>query len=69
MEQKTQQLIIIILGIMGITSIITGYEQALLIIIGIIGGFLTNKTMTDKQEETLHEYQLTKIVEQENEEG
>lgn len=61
MDKTTQQLIIITLGIIGITSLIYNKEQALLIIIGIIGGFLTNKTLTEKQQETLREYHLQQI--------
>ncbi len=54
MKTDTQQLIIITLGILAIISILKDYDTIILsTIIGILGGFLTGKTLTEKQQEIL----------------
>jgi len=58
MMARTQELLILVLGIIAISSVLTKNEQALLLVIGILGGFLSNKTMTEKQTETLEQYTL-----------
>lgn len=56
MKTDTQQLIIITLGILAIISILKEYDTIILsTIIGILGGFLTGKTLTEKQQEILTE--------------
>ena len=51
MRTDTQQLIIIILGVIAIISILKNYDMIILsTIIGILGGFLTGKTLTEKQQ-------------------
>lgn len=69
MDTKTQQLIIKILGLLAILSLIEVYiliqananetitTQIILIasnIIGLLGGFISAKTLTEKQSETLN---------------
>lgn len=62
MDAKTQQLIIIILGISLLMMIYLNYELAIITaVIGILGGFLTGKTLTEKQSESL--YACNEIVE------
>ena len=63
MKTETQQLIVIILGVLAVASILKGYEQVLLTIVGILGGFITAKNMTEKQEETLEKYYVQKAEE------
>ena len=54
MKTETQQLIIIILGIVAVICILKDYNMVILsTIIGILGGYLTGKTLTEKQEETI----------------
>lgn len=53
MDTTTQQIIIITLGIIAIGSIIMGNQTILDIIVAGLIGFLGQKTMTDKQNETL----------------
>lgn len=53
MDTTTQQIIIITLGIIAITSTITGNNTILDIIVAGLIGFLGQKTMTDKQNEIL----------------
>ena len=54
MKTETQQLIIIILGIVAVICILKDYNMFILsTIIGILGGYLTGKTLTEKQEETI----------------
>jgi len=65
MMARTQELLIIVLGVIAISSVWTKNEQALLLVIGILGGFLTNKTMTEKQTETLEKYQIEQYKEKE----
>jgi len=56
MDAKTQQLIIIILGISLLMMIYLNYELAIITaVIGILGGFLTGKTLTEKQSESLND--------------
>ena len=50
---KTQQIIIVILGILGIASVLNGNQTTLDIIIAGLIGFLSNKTLTDKQSEII----------------
>lgn len=54
MLKETQQLIIIILGIIAIASIITNTETATILatVIGILGGFLTGKKIYIDGEQT-----------------
>ena len=68
MDTLTQHIIVIGLVAIAIICAIMHYEQALLIIIGILGGFVGNKTMTEKQAETLSEYQLNHVVPGEDDE-
>lgn len=59
MRTDTQQLIIIILGILAIISILKNYDMIVLsTIIGILGGFLTGKTLTEKQQEIITQQTL-----------
>ena len=53
MDVKTQQIIIVILGILGIASVLNGNQTTLDIIIAGLIGFLSNKTLTDKQSEII----------------
>lgn len=54
MKTETQQLIIIILGVVAVICILKDYDMVILsTIIGILGGYLTGKTLTEKQEETI----------------
>lgn len=53
MDTTTQQIIIITLGIIAIISTIMGNQTILDIIVAGLIGFLGQKTMTDKQNETL----------------
>lgn len=54
MKTDTQQLIIILLAIIGVISILKNMDVYIVTtIIGILGGFLTGKTLTEKQEEVL----------------
>ncbi len=63
MRTDTQQLIIIILGVIAIISILKNYDMIILsTIIGILGGFLTGKTLTEKQQEII-EQNTTEMVE------
>lgn len=56
MKTETQQLIIIILGIIAIITILKNYDMIILsTIIGILGGYLTGKTLTEKQSEIIRE--------------
>ena len=50
---KTQQIIIITLGILALASIIRGNTTAPDLIIAGLIGFLGNKTLTDKQSEII----------------
>lgn len=54
MDVKTQQIIIIILGILGIASIVNGNQHTLDLIIAGLIGFLGQKTLTDKQSEIIN---------------
>lgn len=54
MRTDTQQLIIIILGIIAVVCLLKDYDMIILsTIIGILGGFLTGKTLTEKQQEII----------------
>ena len=56
MRTDTQQLIIILLGATAIICILKDYDMTLTAtIIGVLGGFLTNKTLTEKQQEIIQE--------------
>lgn len=56
MIKETQQLIIILLGAIAIIALLKDYDMIILsTIIGILGGFLTGKTLTEKQQEILQE--------------
>ncbi len=55
MDVKTQQIIIITLGILALASIIRGNTTAPDLIIAGLIGFLGNKTLTEKQSEALTE--------------
>ena len=67
MDTQTQHIIILGLVAIAIISAVMKYEQALLLIIGILGGFIGNKTMTEKQAETLSEYQLNQAFGEDDE--
>ena len=60
LDVKTQQIIIVILGILGIASVVNGNQTTLDIIIAGLIGFLSNKTLTDKQSEVI-ENQITSV--------
>lgn len=61
MNNTTQNLILIILGIIALTTLIQGKDITITTtIIGILGGYLTGKTLTEKQEEILRENNDTK---------
>lgn len=61
MKTDTQQLIIILLAVIAVITLLKGHDITITTtIIGILGGFLTNKTLTEKQQE---------IIEQETREG
>lgn len=56
MKTETQQLIIIILGVIAIITILKNYDLIILsTIIGILGGYLTGKTLTEKQTEIIEQ--------------
>lgn len=55
MDTTTQQIIIITLGILGLGSIITGNTTIIDIIVAGLLGFLSSKTLTEKQQEKLSE--------------
>ena len=56
MIKETQQLIIILLGAIAIICILKDYDMMIIsTIIGILGGFLTGKTLTEKQQEIIEE--------------
>lgn len=81
MDTQTQQLIIKILGFLATLSLIetlllityttapeTITTQIILItsnIIGLLGGFIAGKTLTEKQQETLNTTPITPITDQE----
>ena len=55
-KTETQQLIIIILGVIAIITILKDYDiNILATIVGILGGYLTGKTLTEKQQEIIRE--------------
>ena len=59
MKTDTQQLIIILLGVVAILCVLKNYDLNIIAtIIGILGGFLTSKTLTDKQSEIITEQTL-----------
>lgn len=54
MKTDTQQLIIILLAIIAVISLLKdGDLNIITTIIGILGGFLTGKTLTEKQQEII----------------
>ena len=56
MKTDTQQLIILILGITALICILKDYDiNIIATIIGILGGFLTGKTLTEKQQEIIEQ--------------
>ena len=56
MKTDTQQLIIILLAIIAVISLLKdGDLNIITTIIGILGGFLTGKTLTEKQQEIIEE--------------
>ena len=56
MIKETQQLIITLLGAIAIICILKDYDMMIIsTIIGILGGFLTGKTLTEKQQEIIEE--------------
>lgn len=56
MIKETQQLIILLLGAIAIICILKDYDMMIIsTIIGILGGFLTGKTLTEKQQEIIEE--------------
>jgi uncharacterized membrane protein len=56
MIKEPQQLIIILLGAIAIIALLKDYDMIILsTIIGILGGFLTGKTLTEKQQEIIEE--------------
>jgi len=55
MDVKTQQLLIVILGIIGLANVLTGHQSSVDIIIAGLIGFLGQKTLTDKQSEILNQ--------------
>ena len=56
MKTDTQQLIIILLAIIAVITLIKEYDiNIVTTIIGILGGFLTGKTLTEKQQEIIEE--------------
>lgn len=59
MKTDTQQLIIILLGVVAILCVLKNYDLNIIAtIIGILGGFLTSKTLTDKQSEIIEQQTL-----------
>ena len=63
MKTDTQQLIIILLAIIAVISLLKdGDLNIITTIIGILGGFLTGKTLTEKQQEIIEQ----RIEEQED---
>jgi len=59
MNANTQQLIIILLGAIAIICILKDYNMMIIsTIIGILGGFLTGKTLTEKQSEIIEQQTL-----------
>ena len=59
MNTTTQNLIILILGIIAIITLIQSKDtNVVMTIIGILGGFLTCKTLTEKQEQIIEERTL-----------
>lgn len=63
MDVKTQQIIIIILGILALASIIRGNTTILDIIVAGLIGFLGQKTLTDKQSEIIRKNTLSEMEE------
>ncbi len=62
MKTDTQQLIIILLGITAIICILKEYDiNIIATIIGILGGFLTGKTLTEKQQEIIEQNTLEEV--------
>ena len=62
MKADTQQLIIILLGITAIICILKEYDiNIIATIVGILGGFLTGKTLTEKQQEILEQNTLEEV--------
>ena len=56
MNNTTQNLILVILGIIALTTLIQGKDITITTtIIGILGGYLTGKTLTEKQEEMIQD--------------
>lgn len=66
MDTNTQQLIIIILGAIAITSILTGNNTLIEIIVAGLIGFLGQKTMTDKQNEIINKTIKENVEEEED---
>lgn len=59
MNTNTQNLILLILGIIAITTLLQNKDTNItMTIIGILGGYLTGKTLTEKQEQILEEQTL-----------
>lgn len=60
MKTETQQLIIIILGVIAIITILKDYDiNITCTVIGILGGYLTGKTLTEKQQELIQQQTIT----------
>jgi len=59
MIKETQQLIIIVLGIIAVIGMLKQYDIIILTtVIGILGGFLTGQTLTEKQQQIINENTL-----------
>lgn len=64
MKTDTQQLIIILLGVTAVICVLKEYDITITsTIIGILGGFLTGKTLTERQQEILTQQTLETIDE------
>ena len=55
MNVQTQQIGLLITGAITIVAMIMNYEQIALVAIGIIGGFLSQKNLSEKQSEIIEQ--------------
>jgi hypothetical protein len=65
MDANNQTLVIFFLGVALLLSLYFQYTQAVDVIIGIFGGIFMQKTLSEKQEETLREYYIQEYEENE----
>jgi hypothetical protein len=63
MDANNQTLVIFFLGVALLLSLYFQYDKAVDVIIGIFGGIFMQKTLSEKQEETLREYYIQKYEE------